>query len=187
MNVYDFDNTIYDGESMVDFLLFCLSKNKKYSYCLPKLMYPALLYKLNRLSIEEITKIASSMSHLIVKNKDQAEELIVEFWKKYSYKLKKDFLSKIKEEDIIITASPYQLINGIKDKLKTSNIIASRLDLETGKLEFLCYKDNKLIALKKQYPSVQIDKFYTDSLSDISLINSAKEAYLVKKRKLVPI
>lgn len=31
VNLYDFDNTIYDGESTVDFFLFCLKKKKKFN------------------------------------------------------------------------------------------------------------------------------------------------------------
>ena len=85
MNVYDFDNTIYDGESLVDFSLFCLSKNKKYSYYIPRLIHLAMLYKLNKLSLEEIEKIVNKMSYLIVENKDQAEKLVSNFWQKYSY------------------------------------------------------------------------------------------------------
>ena len=29
MNVYDFDDTIYNGDSSLDFVLFCFKKNKK--------------------------------------------------------------------------------------------------------------------------------------------------------------
>ena len=29
IDVYDFDGTIYDGDSSVDFFLFCLRRNKK--------------------------------------------------------------------------------------------------------------------------------------------------------------
>ena len=38
MNVYDFDNTIYDGESAVDFFMFCLGKDIKLIKLLPLLV-----------------------------------------------------------------------------------------------------------------------------------------------------
>ena len=37
MNVYDFDNTIYDGDSTADFYIFCLKRHKKILTLLPKL------------------------------------------------------------------------------------------------------------------------------------------------------
>ena len=46
MNVYDFDNTIYDGDSSIDFYLFCLKKNKKVIYLLPKQFLAFTLYKI---------------------------------------------------------------------------------------------------------------------------------------------
>ena len=35
INGYDFDETIYDGDSSVDFYFFCLGKNKKVLKQLP--------------------------------------------------------------------------------------------------------------------------------------------------------
>ena len=36
--VYDFDGTIYDGDSSIDFFLFCLKKNIKVIFYLPKVV-----------------------------------------------------------------------------------------------------------------------------------------------------
>ena len=43
---------IYDGESLVDFFSFCIKKKKRLILKLPTVLYVAILYKLNRLSIE---------------------------------------------------------------------------------------------------------------------------------------
>lgn len=37
MNVYDFDNTIYDGDSTADFYLFSIKRHKKIALKLPSL------------------------------------------------------------------------------------------------------------------------------------------------------
>ena len=42
MNVYDFDKTIYYGDSTADFYLFCLKRHKKYSL-LPHRFWGAFL------------------------------------------------------------------------------------------------------------------------------------------------
>lgn len=183
MNIFDFDNTIYDGESLVDFFCFCIMKKKSLSLYLPIVTYTAILYKLNLLSIDKLYKLASKMSAAVINNKENADLFVKEFWNKNEHKLRKFYLDKIDNNDIVITASPRILIKGITDKLKTRNIICSEFNLETGKFEFICLGENKVIALRKQYPDVTINEFYTDSLSDIPLMNLAKKSYLVKRKK----
>ena len=38
MNVYDFDNTIYKGDSTADFFIFCLRKHPKIVLVFPKII-----------------------------------------------------------------------------------------------------------------------------------------------------
>lgn len=184
MNVYDFDNTIYDGESLIDFFLFSIKKRKSLIKYLPLIFYTASLYKLRLLPIEKLYKLAGKMSSAIIDNKENAEMFIRDFWNENFSKLKPYYLNKLKSGDVIISASPRILIEGILNKLKTNNLVCSELDLETGTFDFVCFKENKALAFKKKYPNVTIDEFYTDSLNDISLIELSKKAYLVKKRKI---
>ena len=86
----------------------------------------------------------------------------------------------IREYYIIITGSPNILIDEIKDKLNTKNIICSQINLDTGDLEFLCLGKNKSAIFQLQYPNARIDELYTDSMNDKPLINISKKAYLVK-------
>ena len=44
INVYDFDKTIYDGDSTIDFYLYCLNRNKTLIFMLPTQLYGMLLY-----------------------------------------------------------------------------------------------------------------------------------------------
>ena len=48
MRVFDFDNTIYDGESVIDFYLFSLRRNPKVARYVPVVLYHLLRYKLGR-------------------------------------------------------------------------------------------------------------------------------------------
>ena len=167
MNVYDFDNTIYDGESLIDFFFFLISKNKKLILYIPLIGYTAVLYKLEYLSIDKLYYLAGKMSSIVINNKENANKFIKEFWEKYQYKLKKEYLNKIRNEDVIITASPDILILGIKNILNTENIICSKFNLDTGKFDFICFRENKAKAFKEKYPNNYIKEFYTDSLNDI--------------------
>lgn len=184
MNGYDFDNTIYDGESLVDFFLFCMSKKKVLIIYLPLVLYILFLYKIRRLTDQKLYKVANKVSSVVVENKEHISNFVNEFWEKNEHKLKDYYLNKLNENDIIITGSPRFLIQGISDKIKTKKIICSEYNLDTGKFEFICFRQNKVDALKKTYPNVIIEEFYTDSLNDIPMLKFAKKAYLVKKNKL---
>ena len=185
MRVFDFDNTIYNGESSVDFFMFLLSKKKYYTRYLPLTIYTLALYKANVLSLDYVQNVANKYAHEIAKNGKYSEKLIQEFWKLNNHKLKRHFLEKINEEDVIITASPNVLINEIKDKLKTKNIICSKLDIKTGKLKFLCMGKNKVKAFKYMYPNTTIDEFYTDSMNDSPLIDISNKTFLVKGNQII--
>ena len=54
MNVYDFDGTIYDGDSSVDYWLYSIRKKPSvFLKCLPELFCGALLYGLKRIPKEK--------------------------------------------------------------------------------------------------------------------------------------
>lgn len=181
MRVFDFDNTIYDGESVFDFFLFCVKEKKSLVKYAPIVIYTTLMYELGFLSIDKLCELASRMSKVIIDNKDNAESLIEKFWKTHVKNLKLDYLEQLREDDVIITASPSILIDGIKDKLNTKNIICSEICIETGKLEFLCFRENKVKAFKERYPNAVVEEFYTDSYNDKPLMEISKKTYLVKK------
>ena len=44
INAYDFDKTIYDGDSSIDFYLYCLKRKKSIILLLPIQLYGMLLY-----------------------------------------------------------------------------------------------------------------------------------------------
>ena len=182
MNVYGFDSTIYDGEAIIDFLMFCVKKDVSLTKYIPIATRAVMLYKMNKLPIEKLYELIDQMTSKVIKNKEQADLLVEEFWLHHKHKLNKYFLDRMSSDDVIITASPRILIESISNELKTSNIICSELNLETGKFDFLCFGENKLLAFKERYPSAIIDEFYTVSMSDSSLIEISKKAFLVKKK-----
>lgn len=125
---------IYDGESLVDFFSFCIKKKKRLILKLPTVLYAAILYKLNRLSIEKLYYLVSKLSKVALNNKTNIDNFVNEFWVLNKHKLKKDFLDMINPEDIIITASPDILIKDIAQELKILLVLYLILILE--KLNF---------------------------------------------------
>lgn len=188
MNAYDFDDTIYDGESMFDFFKFGLIKDKKLFIYFPKVLVRLIEYKLNILSLDKLYKTAEEIINSFMKrNSFKMDELIEEFWSKNHKKLKPNFLAMLKKNDLIITGCPRFLLDYIKDELKTDNIIATEFNFETNRIEFICLGKNKVEAFNKKYKNRKINKFYTDSLVDIPFMKCAKETYLVKKNKITKI
>ena len=180
MNIYDFDNTIYDGESTVDFFLFCLKKKKSLIKYLPLVFYTAVLYKMKVLSIEKLLKNVSKMTSEFVNSNHDFNKLAIEFWDLNKRKLKLSYLSRLNNGDVIITASPRFLIEAILPTLKISDAICSEFDTNTGQFEFVNFKENKVIAFQKKYPNEKIVNFYTDSFNDSPLIEMAENSFLVK-------
>ena len=188
MNAYDFDNTIYDGESIFDFFIFCLKKDIWLIRFLPIVLIRLIEYKLNLLKIDKIYKtVAKIIDSFLKYSKFDYDNIVEQFWKKNYQKLKPEFLKMLKKDDLIITGCPNFLIDYIKDDLKTKNIICTVFNDEKKKIEFICFGDNKVKAFKEKYKNKKINKFYTDSLSDIPMMKLASEVYFVSKDKIKKI
>ena len=140
MNAYDFDNTIYSGESIFDFFKFCLTKDVQLYIFFPEMLIRLIQYKLNLLTDRKIYKTAEKIINSFMKrNNHKIDELVEEFWDKNRKKLKPKFLNMLKSDDLIITGCPGFLINYIKDDLKVKNIISSEFDFKTNKIKFICF------------------------------------------------
>ena len=88
MKVFDFDNTIYDGESLVDFCCFGVRKKKSLIFKIPTVLYAAILYKMNKLSIDDLYTKASKLTKVITNNKADINEYVNMFWQKNKKKLR---------------------------------------------------------------------------------------------------
>ena len=187
MKVFDFDNTLYDGECSLDFFMYCLKKKKSLLKYMPAVTAKALKYKAGLVSIDEVYEFVDEMLVVFFDNLENLEEHVKCFWELNSKKLKKSFLEKISEDDAIISASPRFLFDGIASRLRTSNILCTEIDMENQKIEYLCYSQNKVKAFKEHFESVEIEEFYTDNMNDMPLIELAKTAYLVKGNNISKI
>ena len=110
-------------------------------------------------------------------------DLTVElFWNKHKKKIFPWYLEQRQKDDVIISASPYFLLKPICDELDV-NVVASNVNKFDGHFYGKnCYAEEKVIRFQDEYGKLaQIDAFYSDSKSDISLAHIAKEAYLCYK------
>lgn len=175
MNVYDFDKTIYDGDSTIDFWKFCLKRHKKLLITLPGLLPAAVKYCLGLISL---TKFKEKWFQFLKQVPDIDIEISA-FWKTNFSKIKEWYLAEKKETDVIISASPEFLLKPATDKLGVS-LIASRVDSSNGTFSGEnCKGAEKVIRFNAEYPEEKIGKFYSDSLTDTPLAELSDDAYIV--------
>lgn len=178
MNVYDFDNTIYNGDSTLDFYLFCLRRHPTLVRYIPRQIGSFCLYYLK---LYDKTKMKEEF-YCFLKGIKCVDAEIEEFWNKNIKNIKDWYLEQQKCNDIIISASPEFLLSSVCKRIGIENLIASRVDKYTGKyIGKNCRGIEKVIRLDKEYSGIEIECFYSDSLSDQPLAQKAQKAYLIRK------
>lgn len=187
MNIYDFDKTIYSGDSSVDFFLFCLKKNPRVIFSALKTIISIFQKSRGKYGIEKVKSDFFSF----LKYFDDLENLVLEFWKKNEKKIESWFIQQKKNEDFVISASPEFLLLPICKKLNV-NLIATKVDAKTGKLIGKNCKGSEKVQrffeeAEKHFGSktkIKIENFYSDSLSDLPLAKLSENAWLIKNGKI---
>ncbi len=176
MNVFDFDKTIFRGDSTARFYFFCLRRHPKILFSVPSLILAFIKYSLGFCSK---TKFKEVMYRFLIYINDIDEE-IGSFWKANRSRIF-PWYHKIKSPtDVIISASPEFLLTPICKELGVERLIASRVDKKTGKYTGEnCYGKEKVLRYSEFYDDSQIDGFYSDSLSDTPLALLSKHCHLI--------
>ena len=60
MNVYDFDNTLYDGESALDFYFFCLKRHPRLIKYVFVILVSLVKYKLCLIDIDALHALSEN-------------------------------------------------------------------------------------------------------------------------------
>lgn len=183
INVYDFDNTIYKGDSTVKFFFYCLRKHPNIIKIIPTQFTALFKYIFKIYNKVEFKQRFFAFLRLL-KNVDND---VNGFWSLNTKNIKDWYTLKIHSDDVIISASPEFLLLPICNMLQVKALIASNVDKKTGKFTGEnCYGCNKVSRLNEFYHSdnYTISEFYSDSLSDEPLAKLAKKSYLVKHSKI---
>lgn len=182
MNVYDFDKTIYKGDSSLDLYLYVMRHRPYILLLLPYQLLAILLYTLRL--IDKTAMKEHFFSFLAIVN---GELLVKGFWAKNEDKIYDWYLKQKRPDDIIISASPYFLLKPICRTLGIRWLIASQVDVRSGRFEGKnCYGEEKLRRLRECFEDKDIACFYSDSRSDLPLARIAKEAFIVKNGRITP-
>ena len=184
INVYDFDNTIFKGESTLDYYFFCVKHHPKLVRFVFIILFELVKYKLCLVSEEELMGLCRKYVMSFLSDCPDSEELSEKFWNKNFGKIKSFYKELHKDDDVIISASFGFMLRPVMKRLGVHELVCSEVNLETGEIERLCFRRNKKTLYDELYGK-EIDNFYTDSLNDMPLIKAAKCAFIVKGERIV--
>lgn len=194
--VYDFDKTIYGGETGTNFFKFYFKKFPLKSLVFIILYVEDILfYIFKQIKLKQLKE--RFFRFLEGHSKEEIDKLVTEFWeieKNKIYDWAKDELAENKKQvDLVIitSASPkfiiekflldfgYDLVFGTEFVKFDNDRFISKIYGENNKND---EKVKKLkIWAKKQKISFEILKFYSDSIADKPLYDLAKEKVWVNK------
>ncbi|MGN1420183.1 MAG: haloacid dehalogenase-like hydrolase [Eubacterium sp.] len=187
MNVYDFDNTIYDGETLVDFILYYVRTDPRIWKYVPKLLVICFKDAFHLFTVEDAVDAYAGFLEGYYTKIDTIEADVKKFWDKNEYKIKPWYEMVRKPDDIIVSGSTDFLLDEIMKRMGIKNYIGSSIDKKTGKFKRLCFLENKVKFFKESFPNAHIDNFYTDSMNDKAMMDIADHVYFVKGDKIEQI
>lgn len=178
MRVLDFDNTIYRGESVLDFYLYSLRYNPAAVRYVFLVVSYVLRYKLGKMTLEQLEAGCAKYAHAYIASFAEPEKMVVSFWDRHMKKIKSWY--KPQPDDVILTASFNVMMDEVCRRLGVQHCICSVINKETLQVEYLNFNRNKKTAFLKQFgAAARIDAFYTDNASDLPMLDISETAFLV--------
>lgn len=186
MRVYDFDNTIYRGESSVDFFWFCLRHRPTLIRFVPIVCWKLLCYKRCRTTPDAIIRWGEHVLQDFLREVPDVDRLISEFWDKHEHRIKPFYRAQQRPDDLILSGSAEPLLAEICRRLGIQQYLGSQIDLHKGRISFLCFGENKVMRYRSCYGNTPVEAFYSDSLHDLPMMRLAQQAYLVRGDQITP-
>ncbi len=181
MNAYDFDKTIYNGDSTADFYIFSLKRHKKILLLAPSLIGAFLKFYVFKIGTK--TQFKEKMYKFL--QFCDTEKDVIDFWNLNESQIKEFYYAQKKEDDVIISASPVFLLTPICDRLGIKNLLASEVDSHTGIYDGInCHGKEKVRRFREIFGNTEIEKFYSDSYSDTPMAEISKKAFMVKGNEI---
>lgn len=182
VNMYDFDKTIYDGDSSIDFFKFCFKKGYVSFRNFLDIIGNGFKYISGDI---DITKFKEGVFRFL-SNIDDIDGVVDEFWDRNRCKIKEFYLVKKHDRDIINSAGPYFLLKPICDELGVMDLIASDVDRFSGKFNSLNNSKNvKVVNFNKKYSMYKVVDVYSDSMVDIPIFNLGINKFIVRGCNLI--
>ncbi len=175
MNVYDFDETIFTGDSE-DYFFAYLFKKPGFFWDQVRYRWYELLFKCKLVSKTK----AREAEYSLLRKIDDLDGLLADYWDQHERHMKSWYAAVKRPDDVIASATPRFLMEPIVARLGLTGLVATEMDPRTGKIhgEFAA-GPYKVDQFRKQFSLDEIDEFYSDTYSDHFLAEYAKRAYVV--------
>ncbi len=188
MNVYDFDGTIYKGDSSADFWIFCVRKNPALLRFFRRQFAAALRFALRKIPRGKFKE----EFFCFLRGIGDAGSLAETFWRTGLRRIRPWYLRQKRGDDIIVSAGPEFLLSPAARTLGV-RLVATRMDAASGKiLGGNCRGEEKAARFHEFLESGGaagsdgvIENFYSDTQSDEPLARIAKNSFLLKRGRTV--
>ncbi len=192
ISIYDFDDTIYNGNSIIDFWGFSILKYPRILIWAPYQFVSAIQWKCNMITADKFKE--AFLSFIKSVPSDLLEPFIMDFWGTHKKKVP-PWVSKQIDSDrkkslypICISASPGFLLRSIVKEIGFETLICTefikRGTVQTNRLKVPnCKGKEKIRRLyewaQKEDIEIVVKKVYSDSISDLPLYKISREYYHV--------
>lgn len=182
MNVFDFDKTIYDGDSTMGFLMYLIPRRPALWRFLPGFAVNALLFALR---LRKKQDFKERMFRAFFGGAGDVERCLNAFWDSHMGGVMDWYRAVHSPDDLVITASPVDLVRPCCEKLGIKNLLGSPVDLKTGRYYGNnCHGEEKVRVFREKYPGAEVENFYSDSHSDDPMARIAQKAWLIRNRRV---
>lgn len=184
MTGYDFDKTIYKGDSSTDFFFYMIFTRPYLLLFMPWFLIVLALYGMKILS----KKTTKECLFFFVPWYSDIEKIVDKFWQHNANKIKDWYCKQKKDDDVIISASLSFIVKPMMEVLNIKNWIATNYSIKTGKIYGKnCYGEAKVAEFNRLYKKQKLDAFYSDSLSDAPMMKISDKAFLVNGDEITDI
>ena len=175
MNVYDFDKTIFVGDTEDRFFDF-MFKQKGFRHFKPIWHF---YNTLNKLGLMRKTR-SRELQYGFLKKVDDIDAQIKAYWEEMEQYMMPWYDTVKQPDDVIASGTPRFILEPIVKKLGIGGLVATEMDVKTGKIDGdFAVGEYKVVNFRNQYGLDCIDNFYSDAWSDHFLAEYAKHAYIV--------
>ena len=182
MNVYDFDDTLFDHNSTSGFYFYELRRHPGLARFWPRQLWGFLLYGLR------LIDVTAMKSHLycFLKGVSAAADDAESFWDANISHIHSWYAQRRRDDDLVISGSPYFIVAPACRRLGIKRVLASDVDPATGLVKGPNCSGNEKTARFKASPYFgPVEEFYSDSRHDQPMADMARRAWLVRGERLV--
>lgn len=179
MNLYDFDETIYDGDSTRDFVIYCYKHYPRTLCYLPRQLAAVVAYMAGKIDKTTFKERYFSMFAAV----PDIDAAIEDFWDTHDDRIMRYYPRQAHKDDVVISASPEFIVRPLCERLGLTHVIASDVNKHTG--HFIganCYGAEKVRRfIEAGFDPAEVEAVYSDSLSDTPIAELGREAHIVHK------